>query len=103
MKNKLKLLLLSLNVAVALTACVGNGSDGSKTGQKVTDKSLLQNVDNPLALAAQKQIDSLKGGSEVSPQLGYGFDNRTGLASATNCLANAESTNAIKCTNSNFI
>ncbi|HMT02809.1 MAG TPA: hypothetical protein PKD00_05790 [Burkholderiales bacterium] len=95
MNNKLKLLLLSLNVSVALTACIGNGSDGSKTEQKVSDKSLLQNINNPLVLAAQKRIASLKEGSEIAPQLGYGFDNRTGLANAVNCLANSESANSI--------
>lgn len=99
MNNKLKLLLLSLNVSVALTACIGNGSDGSKTEQKVSDKNLLQNINNPLVLAAQKQAVSLRNGVEVTPQLGFGFDNRTGLANAVNCLANAESENTISTAN----
>lgn len=46
-----------------------------------------------------KNIKSLKTEIETNPRLGYGYDRRTGLAMATNCLSNYNDSNAIEYSN----
>ncbi|MCC2625520.1 MAG: hypothetical protein K0R14_1393 [Burkholderiales bacterium] len=94
MKYKLKKISLVTTSLLVITACTGNNTGGGGTVPTLSAPARSDSLAGSGTKADLKNI-----GYTPLPRLGYGFDDRTGVAKGASCLVNATDPSAIVLSN----